>query len=985
MIRCPKCGKMNQDSSRFCNECGATLPQTRIRCPKCGTMNPIGNVLCMVCNTRLLPLDMKLPEKPRPSEGMSGGVKGISLPSLSAKEGTPEPTTLPDWMLGLTPESAGGPESAAADLPDWLTDMLEETTEISGEEARDVEEPLAPQELPDWFSALTEEAPVSPETPAVEESLPDWLADMTENVPDRSQTPPVMTEPPAWTAAAPPAETFPSSWNQAEAPAFVPEANADLPDWLRSIADAPTLEEPQSPAGLPAWLLANADAPVPVEEPAAPELPAWLLQGAEEIPHLAPESVKPTAPSSLSFAQEPVREAEQDWLSGILPEESAPVSPAEAEPDWLSGIPFEEPEAAPEPAPPTEAVPDWLSGILIEEPEAAPEPTPPTEAVPDWLSGILIEEPEAAPEPTPPTEAVPDWLSGILIEEPEAAPEPTSPMEAMPDWLSGVVVDETKSAAVISEAPPVAEEMPDWLQGLTEQAVSPLTEAAGIPSSPVITEAPDWLAGLEEQEKERPAPGAPVPLSAGEPSEPESAMPGWLKDIVPPAESVSGIGAKAIVVEEESEVEAVEAALFGEAEVPEGPPIIEEAMPDWLKDLTPTEMPQSPVVEEIAPETLARAEVPAWLQGLRPPGTGPLPSLPEVGAAAPEVPGAEGQLARAEIPEWVQALRPAAAAEHAAESPLFPDLVETEGPLAGIVGVLPAAPGVDMPVDFEPVPLPEIPEFVVAHAQRWQQLLEQPRGIKRPVAQQRARSGEGEMATRWIVALVLLAVTILGLLFLGDMHLSQALSKPPIEHLSTAIQALEPGEPVVVAVEYGPAEAGEMTPIAEALVEHLQSRGVHITLVSTLPEGTGLAQGLFVTSDVSVQALYLPGSSSGIAVFLNDDLKDARLLVVLTSRTERLRWWMEQNNASHPNAPIPMGVGVSAAVGPQALPYLETPVVTGWLVGLPDAVAYREFRNARDISLNRQLDVLLLTHWAALGLLFFGLFYYLARGKKGAV
>ncbi len=1009
MVRCPKCGKMNQDGSRVCSNCGTALSQK----------------------------------------------------SIPATGRTPESAELPDWLFELNEEPAAAPvasplveEPASTSLPDWLSDILGETPG-DAEQTEGAEETLAPAELPSWLSDFAEETPTSAEPPAIEEALPDWLAGIAGSAPAAAQASPAITELPDWISGPAPekpapaaliVEEAPALWDFEASPAFAPEVYAEMPDWLLATADAPAALEPQGLASLPSWLLATADKAAPLEEPEAQQLPAWLLQGAEEVrtpsrpkpadvqavSRPARESAAPPTRRPPVFTPEPAQpapsaEAEPDWLSGILVEEPepAPAQPAprgEAEPDWLSGILLAEPAATPAPpAAPQEAIPDWLTGIMAEEPAAAPAPPAPAEgAVPDWLSGILLEEPEVAPAQPAPTEAVvPDWLSGILLEEPvpaptqpapteeavpdwlsgifveqaepiTAQPEPALLGEALPDWLAGVLVDE--SAPVASpKTPPQKEETPDWLSALTAEAASPFVEKPGAPVAPVVEETPDWLAGFGVEEPERPAVGQAAPAVS---SAPRAAMPDWLKDITPPSEVAALKPVAPAFVPDESEaagaVEDVESALFGESEAPAAA-LEEGAMPDWLRNLAPTE-PGQPSVEEEIPledETIVRAEVPVWLQGLRPPGTGPLPPLPEVETRTPEAPGGEGRLVRAEIPDWVQELRPAmTAGREGAEKALFPEVTEKEGPLAGLVGVLPAGLLVDMPADFEAPPGPVIPESVIAQAQLWQTLLEQPRGVKRPVAQQRVRPGEGEMATRWLVTIVLIAVTILGLLLKGA-GMSQAFSKPHIESLAKAIQALESGNTVIVAVEYGPAEAGEMTPIAEALVEHLRNRDVNLVMVSTLSEGAGLAQGLLAasaqTTSPAEQAVYLPGSSNGVAMFMREGGEDARLLVVLAGRTERLRWWVEQNNALRPGAALPLGIGVSASVGPLVSPYLETPAVKGWLVGFPDMVAYREFRGIQsDDSLSSQLNALMLTHWAALGLLIFGLLYYVARGKKGA-
>jgi hypothetical protein len=190
---------------------------------------------------------------------------------------------------------------------------------------------------------------------------------------------------------------------------------------------------------------------------------------------------------------------------------------------------------------------------------------------------------------------------------------------------------------------------------------------------------------------------------------------------------------------------------------------------------------------------------------------------------------------------------------------------------------------------------------------------------------------------------------------------------------------------VIVAVEYGPAEAGEMTILAEAVVQHLADQDAQVMMVSTLPEGTGLIQGLLEPLALANrlpagQTAYLPGSSSGVAQFLTVP-SEAKMIVVLAGRAERLRWWVEQNNATQV---LPMAIGVNAATAPLAMPYLEAAPAAGWIAGLPDVAAYQQFRGLTSSVLDSQLDALMLAHWAALALLLFGLFYYLALGKKGA-
>ncbi|MBN2390691.1 MAG: zinc-ribbon domain-containing protein [Anaerolineae bacterium] len=1051
MVRCPKCGKINQDSSLFCSQCGATLPQTRIRCPECGTMNPIGNVFCSQCNTRLLSGEMQLPEEPKPAaEEAPAGVKGISLPTLpTAKEGALEPEELPDWLLELTEQSLGkstetpsAAEPTPSDqFPDWLSsltgdtadNLTDETSNIFSVDESTPEEESAFSELPDWFSELTGDtsAPgaAEPEETAADatpdwlaglledetaegeveatsdltasslaasgleeaaeeepvlEELPDWLSDLTPEEPATASVEDIFEMAPpssAWEAVAP-AEPAPSS------PDFAAEPRAEFPEWLLATAvPTPPGEAPISQP-LPEWLSKNAEEFAPTQEAGEPsdagQFPAWLMKGAEPgtvsaAPRMPasshPEPVKIQKPAHPAVETVPTPSAvakPEEAPQASAPESGAPES---GTPDWLLGI-YEE-EIEPQTITPAAEVtseaeetagglPDWLAGIYGEEEGELQVPISTTEpeetgdetgeaanGLPDWLAGIYSEEEEeplgavftAEPEDEEiaPETAVPDWLAGVMAEEPipeqpqvstegeEASPAPGETADNLPDWLAGLV---TETPAEEERPTPFATESPIF------------TEAAPEEPSPATATTPDWLKGVTAVDKE-------LALKQEHPA-------------FVPSEATSG------TFEEEYEEPVLEG---GE-------------IPDWLKGLKPSA--PSSVEEEAAfiervseDESLVRAEVPSWLQGLRPPGTGPLPPLPEMMMPGADVPPPEeGGLVRAEIPDWVQQLRPVPSAK-GEQRPL--ELAETEGPLAGLRGVLPSGLAMDMPTDFQPAPPPAIPESIVAQAQLWQKLLEQPRSVQRPVAQHRTRSGKGQLATRLIVAVILLAVTVLGLLWDNNIPLSQAIIQPHIEHLSKAIDALESGDTVIVAMEYGPAEAGEMTTLAEAVMQHLADRNAQMIVVSTLPEGTGLIQGLLEPLDLTNslpagQTAYLSGSSNGVAQFLSKPA-EAKMIVVLAGRAERLRWWVEQNNATQA---LPMAMAVNAATAPLAMPYLETSSVVGWMVGLPDVAAYQQFRLLTSSILDSQLNALMLTHWAALALLLFGLFYYLALGKKGA-
>jgi hypothetical protein len=206
------------------------------------------------------------------------------------------------------------------------------------------------------------------------------------------------------------------------------------------------------------------------------------------------------------------------------------------------------------------------------------------------------------------------------------------------------------------------------------------------------------------------------------------------------------------------------------------------------------------------------------------------------------------------------------------------------------------------------------------------------------------------------------------------------------------VDALQPGSTVVLAIEYGWAQAEEMNAIANAILQHLLDQDTNIIAVSTMPEGTAIIPHLLESNNLSNNrsgsALYLPGSSSGIAGFLGEsDTQSASMLIVLGSHYERIRWWIEQNQiavSANVNFPLLVNTGLSASVAPLTAPYLNNNNTNGWMIGYQDALIYQALRGIQDAEQTRILDVLLIMHWAAIILLIIGFLYSVVTGKRRA-
>ena len=810
------------------------------------------------------------------------------------------------------------------------------------------------------------------------------------------------------------------------------EEEAALPDWLLGLADQETTgpvseAEPQSgeagaedEGGYPEWLsgLVDEEAFNGEEPEASPDADAFSLED-EYLPDWLRDVEEPDQP--------PQREEPQEASRDVL-KEDVPAEPAGSDwdvPDWLAdhadpslaedyestGQPLPDwlveqgDELAVPSAPSAQSLPSWLQPGADEESSAEEEPEE-IEAVapPEEVLANPFEAPE--PEPTPEfeldAEGLPAWLSEEL-EEREPEPEAQRPSErgeaeetALPEWLRDVDEELPEEGEVETEALEVVEEEPQPER----------QEDLAVDSEPVVKVPPEdgegvpaWLADIEvidevdveaATEVFAQAPESVEPSEAPEITLPDDA-PEWLRNIASSERPsvLQGETPPLIATEEEAEP--------GEPEAEVAEP---EEIPDWLRDLEPAAaeeryVPGSPSGEG-REERPAPANLPAWMRGLKPPESA---GEAEEVRSYTEAAEAEG-LVPAEIPDWVRALRPDFEAGGAqtprAERVQKAASLEMEGPLASLRGVLAETSIVDFPTDADVSLTVELPEDVRDQAELWQELLSRPRSVKRSVAQRGRQHGQGSTAVRLLLTAILWLGTLLGLWVLTPaMRISQSPSPqqaPGVGILRDQLDQLQPGDTVLIAVEYGPAYADEMNAMAEALLEHLEDREVNLRIASTRAEGIGLSQAavmeVYGHDNAVLQRTYRANQMPGVARYLqSQEAQGAGQLLILASNPSRVRWWIEQNAALQGVegvAPLPVSVAVSASVGPMIAPYLEQSLVDGWIIGLPQTLAYRELRGLDNASYAGIPDVLMLMHWVVAGFLLFGLLYHLALGKKGA-
>ncbi|MFN3928991.1 MAG: hypothetical protein ACK4OK_05090 [Thermoflexus sp.] len=413
-----------------------------------------------------------------------------------------------------------------------------------------------------------------------------------------------------------------------------------------------------------------------------------------------------------------------------------------------------------------------------------------------------------------------------------------------------------------------------------------------------------------------------------------------------------------------------------------------EVIPEWRGELGEEEKPLEPR-KEAAPEVSfapfegwkpeegasMALELPITPAEERPTQTSPFlveefpaESLP----APPEVPPfTDLEDVLAEMPEWLQALQPVSEEEIEAPSEALPPVeqavVETQGPLAGLVDVLPlnlrVAEIQGPAARLRAEPAPEL----LTRAQAWQSLLDQ--GLTFLVGErvaEPARAGLGAALERWLLFALLLGALILGL-YWPLPFFQTALLSPPVDFLSALDQA-PPGGIALVAVDYGPDRAAELEVYLQRVLERLTARGVRVLTVSLSPWGAAqAAQVVQARPDYGERVVHLgyyPGQEMGVVRLLTQPINQLgvdyrgqslrefpiardfeegplaarlNLVVLITGSSDALRGWIQQIHGILPPE-VPRIAAVGANLAPYVAPYRESGQLQAVAVGLRDAL-----------------------------------------------
>ena len=564
------------------------------------------------------------------------------IPVLEPEMPAERAETLPDWLSVPTDELPVEAEPAAPQTeatPEWMPETALPEEELVRSETEGA--PTIDQALPDWLAGIGEPVEEQPEPqaaePVAEAPTEDagfaWLEALAARqgaeanellvaAEDRRETPP------EWATEAENAETAQAPIEELAEP--VAEAATELIETpVEEIVEttaviselpteaAPTAEESTTAASEDeafAWLEAlaarqgaEADELLVAAEDRRETPPDWALEAekpqteAVEIPEpeaVAAEPVIETAADLVVEAVEPEAKIGTEPAAELPAEAAAPQTTSTSAEDeafaWLEALAARQGAEAEEllvaEADRRETPPDWAlqaeepvgTTASSEEPESATvEDTRPTRIRPE----AEVSPTEIVPEVTMP---VTEAHAEVIEEQPvvgEVPAEPVSTAAATPSedeafaWLEALAARQGAEAEelLVAEADR-SETPPEWVQEAEASAPEALVET---PSEEIIEpvqqleEAPEPLGGIEPSEE----------MVAKAPEQPVAEMPAWIA---------------AAVAEEASQPEPPQ--LEPEAAELE-PATTEEAIPDWLQGLAPTEeKPQESVLEWLGRE-----------------------------------------------------------------------------------------------------------------------------------------------------------------------------------------------------------------------------------------------------------------------------------------------------------------------------------------------------------------------------------------------
>ncbi len=768
--------------------------------------------------------------------------------------------------------------------------------------------------------------PAAPPSAGGEDWMSDLRGDMMRNRPKTSMLPP---EPPA---PAPPSDDWlnkiddrggkktaaPLASRRSASPAAPPPAKAQPP--------APAAPEPQQGASEPpAWLSkiraqasSERSTAAPAESEQGNEDPAWLKRlrvrrTQDELASSPPPEPEPepAAPGELP-----------DWLSKIR--EKAPSDESGAGDQSFLGSPL--PGGAQESGAPTGTSP-WGVPAPSQKPRGNEPGIQPGAGpdMPDWMKYPSDASGQAGTEPPVGT---PDWMGSIASALDEVPPTPTSKGSAGKPRGTGPTKRATTSSLLggTGGTEPVPARGSGIRRGAPTGKIFPTTQPFNGPLPPASPGSsafgPDW---------EFPAD-----------TPPDFPFPNPAADLTIPSGS---------------------SAFHGGTE-PMVAPSGEEELPDWLADAKREPSAAEPEIEAEPAlptpdlnELLRPDSMPEWLKKPAEAEKGIMP-----GEATAAHPASPENLEHAELPRWLEAMRPIQSVAMPTEDE---ERVESVGPLAGLRGVLSAEPVVAMP---------RRPGVMAGNIDALPAQMAMTETLRRLLIEPEVRAAHRPLRAMLLTPVIrklmsgVLIISLLFPLFAGSIFSNTVYQPQANIQAGDLVEALPAERMVLVAFEYDASSAPEIETGATVILEHLAQRGIRVVFISSQPNGTILGNGLLqfnsqlgtVMPERVADFGYIPGGAGGLRrlggnlreVIPNLDwttgplaavngISDFSMIMIFAASPQSVRNWVEQVHTAAPGTPIV--AMVSAASDALVFPYTQgsQPAIRGLVTGYTGAQAYR--------------------------------------------
>jgi hypothetical protein len=576
----------------------------------------------------------------------------------------------------------------------------------------------------------------------------------------------------------------------------------------------------------------------------------------------------------------------------------------------------------------------------------------------------------AAPETSSNLEqSIPDWLKeteASFLKPTEGEPPVGAPEEPTPDQLSDQIDSllNPPSASPSSREPAIDDE---WLANLLAEA------SAGAPDQEATSEESIQVQASESEA----TPELEAQPDVEEPNEEEQASqslpvekPEWLTNL----EASSTIKMAGIIPADEPEPEEAVADESNEKAEEEQP-----TPPDWLTKAVSEET--TPSSNEAEPP-IAPAELPTWLEALRP----------------------------------KEAVSPTGPVEDVSSA----DIV-TAGPLVGLRGVISSRPSA---IRARKPPTYSIQLRVTDDQQsRVEMMQELLADEEKPTPLPSQPIISSKNIFRLIVAVALL-LPMVWMIISGSQRTStpQPGNIPGVVDFAQQVQMLPSGAPVLMAFNYEAGFSGEMNVAISNVISQLVNKKAYLTLVATTPSGPPLAESIIndvysnqvgnIGSYSNVADLgYIPGGTMGLLGLATSprsilpyslngynvwagaplntisSIKDFSAVIVMTNDPDTARIWIEQIGPQLQEAGTPLLIVTSSQAEPLIRPYYEAspPQVQGMIAGLAGGVAYgRTVGNIQQngvwdaYSVGITVSILILLIGSIVG----GVFLMLASEKK---